>query len=47
MLADLKILEDKLYLGQALDDFCQVKYSITQKYSVHDVIRQLNKATKK
>ena len=47
MLADLKTVEDKLYQPDALDAFMNVTFPSTQKHSVHDLIKQLNKATKK
>ena len=47
MLADLKTVEDKLYQPDALDTFMNVTNESIQKHSVHDLIKQLNKATKK
>lgn len=47
MLGDLKTVEDKLYQPEALDTFLQVSFSLSQKHSVHDLIKLLNKATKK
>lgn len=47
MLADLKVLEDKLYYPDTLRQFNEVPLHIFQKYPPHEVIKQLNKASKK
>lgn len=47
MLTDLKLLEDKLYFPDALEEFNQVPSALSQKYPTHELIKQLNKASKK
>lgn len=47
MLADLKLLEDKLFFPDALENFNEVAPLPIQKYPTHELIKQLNKASKK